>query len=173
MNLCNYYNLYLAKIIFLVITNVSSKRRYSYGVTSIMVLVDIHLNNFENKLLMLSCNKQQDTIKMYLRYVDDTFIILNGSNRQVENLSGYMNIINTKLPFTLQMENNNSWTFSISLLEKIKISSGSKFPDNLITTNITIHAESYHPYSKEMAAFNAVVHRMLAIYLEQKDSGRN
>ena len=75
------------------------------------VLADLYLNHFENTFLMSSFNKQRDKIKFYVRYVDDTFMIFNGTSRQIENLKGYMNSINMKIQFTLEMENNNCLNF--------------------------------------------------------------
>ena len=37
------------------------------------------------------------------------------------------------------------------------------------TTDLTINAESHHPFSQKMAAYHSLIHRLLSIPLEDKD----
>ena len=36
-------------------------------------------------------------------------------------------------------------------------------------TNHTIHADSHHPYSQKMAAYNSLIHRLLTAPLDNND----
>ena len=47
----------------------------------------------------------------YGRYVDDTFLIYKGTQRQIDNLHSYLNNINDKMRFTLENENNGKLNF--------------------------------------------------------------
>ena len=37
------------------------------------------------------------------------------------------------------------------------------------TTDTTIHADSHHPYSQKMVAYNSFIHRLLTIPLDDND----
>lgn len=84
------------------------------------VLADIYLSHFENKCLMSSFNKLQNEIKLYLRYVYDTFMLSYGTTRQIEHSKIYINIINTEIQFTLEFENNDSLNLLYLTISKTK-----------------------------------------------------
>ena len=47
------------------------------------LLADIYLNFYENNYLLSNCNSYHDKIISYTRYVDDTFMVFNGTCRPV------------------------------------------------------------------------------------------
>ena len=57
------------------------------------LLADIYFNHFENSYIFNN-NPFQKNIIFYKRYVDDIFIIFNGSTRQAELLKNHINTIN-------------------------------------------------------------------------------
>ena len=63
-----------------------------------------------------------------------------------------MNGTNKRIQFTLETE-ENSFKFKIYR--------------NPTTTDTTIDANSYRPWPKKMAAYNAFIHRLLTVPLEQ------
>ena len=66
------------------------------------LLADIFLNNFENTYLLSSHNKWHHNIMFYKRYVDDTFVIFNGTARQ----AGMMSVSYTHLDvYKRQLQN--------------------------------------------------------------------
>ena len=67
-------------------------------------LADIYLHNYEEKYLFSNNNIFTKNIISYSRYVDDTFIIYNGTNRQLDNLKAYLNNINNNIQFALEMK---------------------------------------------------------------------
>ena len=75
------------------------------------LLADIYLNHYENIHMFSSANKWHNKIVSYTRYVDDTFIIFNGTIRQINNLKNYLNNINKNIQFTLEVEIENKLNF--------------------------------------------------------------
>ncbi|XP_055922780.1 uncharacterized protein LOC129953564, partial [Eupeodes corollae] len=55
------------------------------------LLADIYLNHYENKYILSTLNPQKQKIITYSRYVDDTFVIFDGTNRQIDILTKYIN----------------------------------------------------------------------------------
>ena len=74
------------------------------------LLADIYLNFYENTHL-LNNNIYANKIKFYSRYVDDTFIIFDGTLRQVDSFKNLLNEINNNNLFTLETEHDNSINF--------------------------------------------------------------
>ena len=75
------------------------------------LLADIYLNNYENKFIFNNNNILLKNIIFYGKYVDDIYIIFNGSTRQIDNLLTYMNSQNNKIQFTVEHAINNSLNF--------------------------------------------------------------
>ena len=80
-----------------------------------------------------------------------------------------MNSINTQIKFIIETEDNNCLNFLDLTLIKQKDCFKFNIYRKPTTTNITIHADSYHPWSQKMAAYNAFVHRLLNVPLEKED----
>ena len=130
---------------------------------------DIYLNHYGNKYLLYNINKLSGRIISYTRYVDDTFIIFDGTIRQIKNMKKYMNGINKNIQFTLETEVNNKLNFLDLTITKIDKKFQYQIYRKPTTTDLTINAESHHPLSQKMATYNSLVHRLLSIPLEDKD----
>ena len=81
-------------------------------------LAEIYMNHFENRHIFNNNNTYKNYIIFYSRYVDDTFIIYNGTNRQLENFKSYLNKINKNIQFTLEIESNSSINFLDLTIQK-------------------------------------------------------
>ena len=69
--------------------------------------------------LFSSNNKYTKNIISYSRYVDDTFIIFNGTARQLENLRSYLNEVNPDIQFTLEIKKENKLNFLDLTIHKV------------------------------------------------------
>lgn len=133
------------------------------------LLADLYLNYFENEYLFSCNNKYKDKILSYSRYVDDTFLVFDGTYRQIEVLLNYMNSLDPKIKFTMELEVNNSLNFLDLTVTKENNRFTYKIYRKPTTTDTVIHADSHHPYEQKMAAFNAFVYRMLTVPLKPED----
>ena len=75
------------------------------------LLADLYLHHFENTYMFSENNKFYKNIKLYARYVDDTFIVFNGALRQIEKLKHYLNSLSKNIQFTLETEVDNKLNF--------------------------------------------------------------
>jgi hypothetical protein len=75
------------------------------------ILSEIYLNHIENKYILADKNPWQNKILSYSRYVDDTIVLFDGNNRQLQLLNNYLNSIAPKLQFTLETEIDNKIHF--------------------------------------------------------------
>ena len=116
-------------------------------------LDDVYL---QQKYLFSNNNIITKNIIFYTRYVDDSFIIYNGTNRQLNSLKSYLNSINSNIQFTLETENNNS----INFLDITVTKNNNQFHFNRKPTTMdhVIHADSYHSHTQKMASFNSFIH---------------
>lgn len=133
------------------------------------LLADIYLNHYENTHMFSSANKLHNKIISYTRYVDDTFIIFDGTIRQINNLKNYLNNINDNIQFTLETEIENKINFLDLTITRLHDKFQYQIYRKPTTTDATIHAESHHPFTQKMAAYNSFIHRLLTIPLETND----
>ena len=72
------------------------------------LLADIYLDFYENNYI-LNNNIFANNIIFYGRYVDDTFLIFNGTLCQISNLKNHMNTVRPthNIQFTMETETNN------------------------------------------------------------------
>jgi hypothetical protein len=134
------------------------------------LLADVYLNNFENSYIFEN-NMHSGNIIFYGRYVDDTFLIYKGTQRQIDRLHSYLNSINSHMRFTLEHEVKGQLNFLD--LSITKNTSNKKLHFNIYrkptTTDTVIHATSFHPISQKMAAFHSMIHRLLSLPLDNKN----
>ena len=72
------------------------------------ILADICMTHIEQQLEQYD---DKNKIKICLRYVDDTFIIFNGKESDVQTLTDYANELHLKLKFTCETEKNYELPF--------------------------------------------------------------
>ncbi|CAF3002220.1 unnamed protein product [Rotaria sp. Silwood2] len=80
----------------------------SMGSPLVPTLADIFMTHIEKKLEQY---EHKDRIKIYLRYVDDTFIIFNGKESGVEKLVKFVNELHPKLNSTCKVGKNYELPF--------------------------------------------------------------
>ena len=133
------------------------------------LLSDIYINNFENKFIFTNQNKFLKNIVHYSRYVDDTFLIFNGTNRQINNFLNYINSIHKNIKFTVEFEKDNSLNFlDLKIIKENNKLNYDIYRKN-ITTDSTININSYHPYTQKLAAYNSLIHRALNVPLNTEN----
>ena len=71
-------------------------------------LTKVFITHIEQKLEKYD---QSDQIKMYLRYVDDPFIIMNSKQSDVDQLFKFVSTLHPKLKFTCESEKNYQLPF--------------------------------------------------------------
>jgi hypothetical protein len=129
------------------------------------ILADIFMSFLENKLLDDSFNSLINNIFCYKRYVDDIFFIFKGTRRQLARVLDLFNSQHHNIKFTHEIGEQQSINFldiNIKLVEnnfEFKIYRKDTFTDNIIP------ADSHHPDSYKMAAFNSMIHRLMSIPL--------
>ena len=133
------------------------------------LLAEVYLNFYENKYLLSTNNTLSKNIISYTRYVDDTFIVFDGTDRQIDKLLSYMNGLNSKIKFTMELECNGCLNFLDLSVRKENNSLTYKVYRKPTTTDMVINAHSYHPETQKLAPFNAFIHRLLSIPLCSND----
>lgn len=132
------------------------------------LLADVYLNFYENTYL-LNNNIYANKIIFYSRYVDDTFIIFDGTLRQVDSFKNFLNGINKNIQFTIETEHENTINFlDLTLTRRMDTLKFNIYRKPTATSH-TIHADSHHPYSQKMAAYNSLIHRLLTVPLDNND----
>lgn len=133
------------------------------------ILSEIFLNHIENEHLFSDTNRFREKITFYYRYVDDTIVLFNGNSRQLSLLCKYLCNMHKKIEFTLEEEKNNSLNFLDLTITKKNDQFSFKVYRKPTCTDQTINADSHHPHSHKIAAYNSFVHRLLSIPMSDND----
>lgn len=136
------------------------------------LIADIYLNYFENKFILSKHNPLHKQITFYARYVDDTFLVFNGTNRQIDILNKYINNINKNIQFTIENEKDNSINFLDLNIKKQNNKLQYSIYRKPTTTDITIHNDSHHPTAQKQAAYIALINRLLNVPMTIKKLSR-
>lgn len=102
------------------------------------------MKHIENRFILSEANKHTNKITLYNRYVDDTFMMLNGNKRQLELLLTYLNSLAPNLKFTLDIEKDKILNFLDMVIEKKNNKLSFKIYGKPSTSSHTIYATSYH-----------------------------
>ena len=103
------------------------------------------------------------------RYVDDIFIIYNGTIRQIESFKNYINKLNKKIQFTSEIESDNSINFLDIKIKKNNDKLKFSVYRKPTTTDTVIHNDLHHPKNQKLAAFNSLIHKALSIPMDIED----
>ena len=76
-----------------------------------------------------------------------------------------MNTVTHNIQFTMETETNNELNFLDLTVTRQLNSLNFKIYRKPTTTNVTIHADSHHPFSQKLVAYNSFIHRLLMIPL--------
>lgn len=132
------------------------------------LLADLYMNHFERKFIM-SNDTYRKRIMFYRRYVDDTFVVFDGTIRQLESMVNEINKVHPKIKFTLEHEDGNQINFLDTTVKKEDGVLSFNVYRKPTATNTTIHSSSFHPLSHKMAAYNSLVHRAISFPLSPED----
>ena len=112
------------------------------------LLADVFMNHFERKYIM-SNPAYKNKILAYYRYVDDTFMLFDGTTRQIESMVSSLNKTHPNIKFTLEHEADNKISFLDAMIVKQNGNLAFKVYRKPTTTNSTIHSSSFHPLSQK------------------------
>ena len=123
----------------------------------------------ENNIMNIK-NPQFKNIVKYYRYVDDTFFIFTGTDRNTDQLLNYLNSICPEIQYTIEKMQNNEINF-LDLTVYINKSGLINFRiyRKPTSTDSIIPYRSNHPINQKHAAIHAMAHRLYAIPLNYKD----
>jgi hypothetical protein len=123
-------------------------------------LADLFMTHIESKLEQYQDN---DKIKTYYRYVGDTFIVMNGKERDVDNLLEYVNSLHSNIKFTCEKENN----FEISFLDVKIIRERTKYQTTIFRkkthTGQLLHWHSCQANKYKVGLIRTLTFRALSI----------
>jgi hypothetical protein len=130
------------------------------------ILSELYMQNYES-INILNHKVYKQYIIAYFRYVDDTFILFKGTNRQAEVMVNNLNKINKNIQFTLETQIDNK----INFLDLTINISNNKFNFNIYRkptqTDTIIRNDSNHPFSQKYAYFNSILYRLERVPLNK------
>lgn len=132
------------------------------------LLANIFMNHFERKCIMFN-KVYKNKILYYGRYVDDTFILFNGTHRQIEAMMSDLNKQHPWIRLTMEFEEEkNINLLNVTVERKNEVLCYSIYRKPTVTST-TIHNSSFLPHSHKMAACNSFVHRAVSFPLSDDD----
>ena len=105
----------------------------------------------------------------FCRFVDDILVYWIGTDRQLKLFLNFLNKINPKIQFTLEIEEQNKINFlDISIKRNINNFSFSVYRKNTCTDTIMPNS-SEHPKNIKLSSIYSFVHRLLNIPMSHED----
>lgn len=104
----------------------------------------------------------------FSRYVDDTFVIFNGSLMELNMFLSFLNSLHPSIEFTMELENNESIPFLDVIVHKKNRQINFSIYHKPTSTDTVIPYHSNHPISHKLAAFNSFFHRLFNIPLNSQ-----
>jgi hypothetical protein len=126
------------------------------------ILAEIFMDHLEEKIFN-SNHQYTKNIFYWFRYVDDILCCWIGTLRQLDQFLQFLNPLHDSINFTMETEVDNKLHFlnlTIEIREHKHIFSIHRKPTN---TDQVIPADSVHPWPHKLAAFHALIHRLLSI----------
>ena len=121
---------------------------------------DLFMTHLESKLEQY---EHYNKIKIYYRYVDDTFIIMNGKEQDINNLVEYVNSLHPNIKFTCEKEDK----FEISFLNVKVIRERTKFQTTIFrkktNTGQLLHWHSCQANKYKTGLIRTLTFRALSI----------
>jgi hypothetical protein len=125
-------------------------------------IADIFMKTFETNL-------QSSPLfpKLWLRYVDDIFVIIERS--KVNETLNWLNDQHPKIKFTMEEENNGRLPFLDVMVERQNNHLSFDVYRKPTSTDRYITADSFHPQSHKDAAFHSMAHRLCNFQLSEEN----
>lgn len=135
------------------------------------VLADIFMQNFEKNALEATTTKP----KLWLRYVDDTFIIWPHGEEKLEKFLREINSIHQNIQFTMEKENNGKLPFLDVLVSRNKNGKlGHGIYRKPTHTDRYLHATSHHHPKQKTGILKTLATRAIRLcdqdHLEKEES---
>uniref|UniRef100_A0A0A9WSN7 Putative COX1/OXI3 intron 1 protein n=1 Tax=Lygus hesperus TaxID=30085 RepID=A0A0A9WSN7_LYGHE len=132
------------------------------------LLAEVYMNHLEKIHIFNGNSTSIKSVKFYVRYIDDTFLIFQGSQRQIDNFLKFLNTIDPDIKFTHEIERDGKLNFldlTISLDKDNKAQFQIYRKDSF--TDCVIPRDSNHPWPYKLAAFRSMVHRLKSVPLSE------
>lgn len=132
-------------------------------------IADIFVNHIE--ILFFRNNPHiYEKIIYYKRYVDDTLLLFDGSEEELNDLNDALNHMHPNLKFTIEHEQQKAINFLDLTIFNNEGQHTFAIYRKPTMTDAIIHADSCHPNKYKRAFFYSMLHRMnkLPLSLEQK-----
>lgn len=129
------------------------------------LLAEVFMSNFEETIL--SSNQAKQQLKFWYRYVDDVLICFDGTSRQLNAFLELTNSWNPKIQFTLETETNNNINFLDLSIKRTPTKLEFNIYRKPTYSDITIPADSLHPWCHKAAAYHSLINRALKIPLSE------
>ncbi len=140
------------------------------GAPTSNIISEAFLQNIDNKIISIIHNHDKNS--KYYRYVDDALYISQNNGSSINEIMNEINKIHNNIQFTVDKEDQNK----IHYLDLTIINEIPKFQYTVYRkptqTSLTIPYNSYHPPQHKMAAYNALIYRMLKIPLTTNERNK-
>ncbi|XP_049805216.1 uncharacterized protein LOC126248349 [Schistocerca nitens] len=128
-------------------------------------LADIYVNHLEHTFFKTNSHINSKII-CYKRYVDDTIILFDGTNEEIDTLATKLSSMHSNIKFTVERESNNSINFLDLKISSKKQKHHFEIYRKQTATDVCINSSSCHPNQHKMAYFRFMLNRLHKIPLE-------
>jgi len=128
-------------------------------------LSEVFMHNLEEKIVKGTFGK---FLGVYRRYVDDIFIVWNGSDKEMADFLLFVNSLHPNISFTIEEERDKQLPFLDILVTRNNTDLCFEIYRKPTTTDNVIQYSSNSPYSHKFAAFNSLLYRLFNIPLSQE-----
>ena len=123
-------------------------------------IANLFMTYFENKAL----NNANRKPKLWLRYVDDIFVVWPHGKDELQAFLEYINSIHSRIQFTLELEQNNKLPFLDVLITKTREGTLQHTVYRKPThTNRYLNAESHHHPTQIQGVANTLISRSIRL----------
>ncbi|XP_046395746.1 uncharacterized protein LOC124163008 [Ischnura elegans] len=128
-------------------------------------IANFFMEDFEEKALSSAPLKPL----LFLRYVDDTFVVWPHGRRSLDEFFDHMNCQHSSIKFTMEIEENNRLPFlDVLVSRRTDGTLGHSVYRKPTHTDLYLHGRSHHHPSQRMAVMKSLFHR--AVCISDKDS---
>uniref|UniRef100_A0A8D8PLV0 Reverse transcriptase domain-containing protein n=1 Tax=Cacopsylla melanoneura TaxID=428564 RepID=A0A8D8PLV0_9HEMI len=129
------------------------------------LMADIFMDHIEEKIFS-SGSPWSSRILHWFRYVDDIFVVVVGSWRQIGKLLGHLNRVHPNIIFTLEKEINGKLNFLDLGVRKEQKRLLYNIYRKETFTDCVINKRSNHPLNIKYAAFHSMLHRLISVPMD-------
>ncbi|XP_049831381.1 uncharacterized protein LOC126272518 [Schistocerca gregaria] len=129
------------------------------------MLADIYINHLEQTFFEANSHINSKII-YYKRYVDDTIILFDGTNEEIDTLATKMSSMHKNIKFTVEHETNSSINFLDVKITNKNHKHQFEIYRKPTSTDVCINSSSCHPNQHKMAYFRSTLNRLHKIPLE-------